>query len=164
MTVLEHVMVGFSRHSQSGIWAAIRRNKNTLLEYNMNQKRAAELIKFVGLEGFENRNADQLAYGHRRLLEIARALAVQPKLLLLDEPAAGLVAEEIDALADVIRRLKDSGMTILLVEHHMDLVVGVSDSVTVIDYGQVIAEGTPAEVQRNERVIKAYLGQNYVAA
>ena len=164
MTVLDHVMVGFSRHSQSGIWAAIRRNKNTLQEYKLNQKRAAELIKFVGLEGFENRNADQLAYGHRRLLEIARALAIQPKLLLLDEPAAGLVAEEIEALADVIRRLKVSGMTILLVEHHMDLVVDVSDSVTVIDYGEVIAEGSPAEVQRNERVIKAYLGQNYVAA
>jgi branched-chain amino acid transport system permease protein len=164
MTVLEHVMVGFARHSQSGIWDAIIRNKKTLNEYDLNEKKAAELIKFVGLSGFENRNADQLAYGHRRLLEIARALAVQPKLLLLDEPAAGLVAEEIEALADVIRRLKNTGMTILLVEHHMDLVVGVSDAVTVIDYGEVIAEGTPAEVQRNERVIKAYLGQNYAAA
>ena len=105
-----------------------------------------------------------LAYGHRRLVEIARALAVEPRILLLDEPAAGLVAEEIRGLAVVIRKLKSMGMTILLVEHHMDLVLAVSDRITVLDHGAVIAEGEPADIRRNERVIAAYLGPSHAAA
>jgi branched-chain amino acid transport system ATP-binding protein/branched-chain amino acid transport system permease protein len=152
MTVLEHVMVGFARHAHRHEEAALHRES------------ARALIAFVGLARYETMPASALAYGHRRLLEIARALAVRPKILLLDEPAAGLVAEEITALADLIRRLKRSGMTVLLIEHHIDLVVKISDRVTVLDFGAVLADGTPAGVQRDERVIAAYLGPSHAAA
>jgi branched-chain amino acid transport system ATP-binding protein len=164
MTVLEHVMVGLSAASGSGLWSALSSRGGDGQQDDHHTAKARELLGFVGLSGFETVPANTLAYGHRRLLEIARALAVEPRVLLLDEPAAGLVAEEILALGDVIVRLKKSGMTIVLVEHHMDLVVQVSDRITVIDYGTVIAEGSPAEVQRNERVIAAYLGPSHVAA
>jgi branched-chain amino acid transport system permease protein len=152
MTVLEHVMVGFARHAH--------RHEEAVLH----QESARALIAFVGLARYETMPASALAYGHRRLLEIARALAVQPKILLLDEPAAGLVAEEVAALANLILRLKRSGMTVLLIEHHIDLVVKISDRVTVLDYGAVLADGPPAAVQRDERVIAAYLGPSHAAA
>jgi ABC-type branched-subunit amino acid transport system ATPase component/ABC-type branched-subunit amino acid transport system permease subunit len=164
MTVVEHVMVGFARHSRSGIWAALAGSRRSRGETMRNLQTARALLHFVGLAGFEDRPANALAYGHRRLLEIARALATRPRLLLLDEPAAGLAAEEISALAAVIRRLKATGMTVLLVEHHMDLVVSISDRVTVLDYGVVIAEGAPAAIQRDVNVIRAYLGPGYAAA
>jgi branched-chain amino acid transport system permease protein len=147
MTVLEHVVIGGARHAGAA---------------NIADARA--LIAFVGLERYEHTPANALAYGHRRLLEIARALAVRPKLLLLDEPAAGLVAEEIKALAQLIQRLRASGMTVLLVEHHMELVISISDRITVLDYGVVIADGPPAAIQRDERVIAAYLGTPHAAA
>jgi branched-chain amino acid transport system permease protein len=162
MTVLEHVMVGFSSTSSAGLWSALL--SGSRLEEDGQLATARELIRFVGLSGYEEVPANTLAYGHRRLLEIARALAVKPRVLLLDEPAAGLVAEEIQALGSVIRRLKNTGMTVILVEHHMDLVVRVSDRITVVDYGTVIAEGSPAEVQRDARVVAAYLGPSHVAA
>ena len=103
----------------------------------------------LGISHLKHIPANSLAYGHRRLVEIARALAVRPRILLLDEPAAGLVAEEIRALADVIRKLNGMGMTILLVEHHMDLVLAIADRITVLDHGAVIADGTPSEIRRD---------------
>jgi ABC-type branched-subunit amino acid transport system ATPase component/ABC-type branched-subunit amino acid transport system permease subunit len=164
MTVLDHVVVGFSRHGRAGVWDTLMARARAREEAAQHIAAARELIRFVGLAGYENVPAGTLAYGHRRLLEIARALAVRPKLLLLDEPAAGLIAEEIQALATIIRRLKASGLTVLLIEHHMDLVVSISDRVTVLDYGAVIANGSPSEVQRDERVIAAYLGPSHAAA
>lgn len=164
MTVLEHVLVGFARSSRSGIWATLAGTRRSRAEARDNIAAAKNLIRFVGLGAYEDTPANTLPYGHRRLVEIARALAVRPRLLLLDEPAAGLVAGEIEALAGVIRKLKSLGMTILLVEHHMDLVVSVSDRITVLDYGEVLAEGPPDAIQRDPKVIAAYLGGLNVAA
>jgi ABC-type branched-subunit amino acid transport system ATPase component/ABC-type branched-subunit amino acid transport system permease subunit len=164
MTVLEHVIIGFARHSRSSIGGTIFAGKRVRADTAHNLTAARDLIALVGLSRFENSPASALAYGHRRLLEIARALAVQPKVLLLDEPAAGLVAEEISALADIILELRGAGVTVLLIEHHIDLVVRISDRVTVLDYGVVIADGPPSAVQRDERVIAAYLGPSHAAA
>jgi len=164
LAVLDHVMIGFAGHSRVGILGALVGGSRSRSEGERHAANARQLIQFVGLHMFENAPASQLAYGHRRLVEIARALAVRPKVLLLDEPAAGLVAQEIEALADVIRRLRDCGVTILLVEHHMDLIVSVSDRITVLDYGEVIAEGSPAAIQKDPRVVTAYLGKSRAAA
>jgi branched-chain amino acid transport system permease protein len=164
MTVLEHVIIGFARHSRLGLDGGLFARARLREQVARNVAAARELIELVGLSRYQDTPASALAYGHRRLLEIARALAVRPKVLLLDEPAAGLIAEEISALAVIIRRLKAAGMTVLLIEHHIDLVVRISDRVTVLDYGAVIAEGPPSAVQRDERVIAAYLGPSHAAA
>lgn len=146
MSVLDHVMIGLPFGTEHAV------------------DEADALIEFVGLAVFRDRAASSLAYGHRRLLEIARALATRPRLLLLDEPAAGLVQEEIVSLIGVIRAIRKSGVTILLIEHHMDLVMAVSDRITVFNYGTVIARGTPAEIQGNAKVVQAYLGPSHVHA
>jgi branched-chain amino acid transport system permease protein len=162
MTVLEHVLIGLACHSGAGSGLLGRAQAREQAARNL--AAARQLIALVGLSRFEQAPSSTLAYGHRRLLEIARALAVRPKVLLLDEPAAGLMAEEIALLAKIIRKLRAAGMTVLLIEHHIDLVVSISDRVTVLDYGAVIADGPPAAVQRDKRVIAAYLGPAYALA
>ena len=162
MTVLEHVLIGLACHSGVGFRLLGRVQAREQAARNL--AAARELIALVGLSRFEQVPSSALAYGHRRLLEIARALAVRPKVLLLDEPAAGLIAEEIASLAEIIRKLRAAGMTVLLIEHHIDLVVSISDRVTVLDYGAVIADGPPAAVRRDERVIAAYLGPAHALA
>jgi ABC-type branched-subunit amino acid transport system ATPase component/ABC-type branched-subunit amino acid transport system permease subunit len=164
MTVIEHLLIGMSRHSRAGILDALSNSRRAREEARQHLLEARNLLRFLGIAQFEHMPANALAYGHRRLVEIGRALAVRPRLLLLDEPAAGLIVDEIRALAAVIRRLKQAGMTVLLVEHHMELVLSVSDRITVLDHGAVIADDLPSAIQRNERVIAAYLGPSHVAA
>jgi branched-chain amino acid transport system permease protein len=158
MTVLENVLVGFHSHYKSGIVETLCRLPRFIREEKAFQEQANQLLAFVGLADYADEEAANLPFGHQRRLEIARALALRPRLLLLDEPAAGLTHAEIEDLKTLIRMLTEHGITVILVEHHVEMVMSISDHVTVLDYGKVIASGTAAEVQGNPLVIEAYFG------
>jgi branched-chain amino acid transport system ATP-binding protein len=159
LAVLQNVMIGLHTNGTSGVFEAIAASAKQRREEEMMRRESLAALEIVGLADQADRPASALAYGHRRLLEIARAVVARPILLLLDEPAAGLNPTEAEGLVALIRRINAQGVTVMLVEHHMDVIMAACSRITVLNYGQKLAEGTPAEIRADGSVIEAYLGR-----
>lgn len=159
MTVYENIMVGMYCRTHTNLFNILARDKHFKREEEMVRHKVLELMEFLELSDVKDELATSLSYGYQRRVEIARAMATDPKLLLLDEPAAGMNTGEKNEMKKLIGRIRSRGNTILLIEHDMKLVMGISDRISVLDYGNKIAEGRPEEIQKNEKVINAYLGE-----
>ncbi|HYB21206.1 MAG TPA: ABC transporter ATP-binding protein [Thermodesulfobacteriota bacterium] len=159
LTVAQNIAIGHHRQSRSGIWPALFRTQAHHTERQEIEMRIREILDFLAMDWAKDYFAQNLSYGDQRKLEIAVALSARPRLLLLDEPAAGLNPEETNGLMEVIKKIQKQGITILVVEHHMKLVMQVCERIVVLNYGKKIAEGTPVQIQNHEEVVKVYLGE-----